>query len=95
MTVQYFFSLSSDFNCVKARKLHGVNARIVKYTEFGKFTVAATFSREKQPVECETTCFEEFKMVALETYAFSQSDAEWRYIGRQVSFASEAIGLIH
>lgn len=33
-------------------------------------------SQEKlQPVECKTTCFAEPKMVALETFAVSQSDA--------------------
>ena len=61
----------------------------------GKFTVGATFAKAKQPVECETTCLVELKMVALETEAPSQWDGEWRYIGRQVSLASEAIGLIH
>lgn len=32
---------------------------------------------KKQPVDCETTCLQESKMVALETFGLSQSDASF------------------
>lgn len=66
-------------------------------SENGKFTIKSTFPRAKQPVDCETTCLPSKWSLWRRALVANQKQALicTRYILRQVSLASEAIGLIY